>query len=400
MNIVIADKLDPSAHQSLTQLGFTIYADASLADERLLQAIQEHDPEIVIVRSTKIKKDHIRSSRSLSLIVRAGAGTNTIDVDFASQKGIYVANCPGKNAIAVAELTMGHLLNLDRRISDNVADLREGKWNKKKFSKARGLFQKKLAIIGLGSCGLETLKRAKSFGMDIHVWSRSFSPQKAKELGVHYAASPQEAATNAHALTVHLALNTATRGIISSGVLSALEDGAYVINTSRGGIVDEQALLSAIEKKGLRAGLDVFDNEPSSSACDFSSPTTAHSSVYGTHHIGASTDQASHAVAQEVVDIVQKYRDEGTVLNCVNLAKSSPSQSLITVRHADKVGVLARVLETLRKENHNVQEMENILFSGGMAACAKIHLQGVPSPTLVDELQKDSDIFAVSITTI
>lgn len=400
MNIVIADKLDPSAHQSLTQLGFTIYADASLADERLLQAIQEHDPEIVIVRSTKIKKDHIRSSRSLSLIVRAGAGTNTIDVDFASQKGIYVANCPGKNAIAVAELTMGHLLNLDRRISDNVADLREGKWNKKKFSKARGLFQKKLAIIGLGSCGLETLKRAKSFGMNIHVWSRSFSPQKAKELGVQYAASPQEAATNAHALTVHLALNTATRDIISSDVLSALEDGAYVINTSRGGIVDEQALLSAIEKKGLRAGLDVFDNEPSSSACDFSSPTTAHSSVYGTHHIGASTDQASHAVAQEVVDIVQKYRDEGTVLNCVNLAKSSPSQSLITVRHADKVGVLARVLETLRKENHNVQEMENILFSGGMAACAKIHLQGVPSPTLVDELQKDSDIFAVSITTI
>lgn len=399
MNIVIADKLDPIAHQSLTKLGFAIYADASLADERLMQAIQEHDPEIVVVRSTKIRTEHINASHSLSLIVRAGAGTNTIDVDFASQKGIYVANCPGKNAIAVAELTMGHLLNLDRRISDNVAELRAGQWNKKKFSKSRGLFQKKLAIIGLGSCGLETLKRAKSFGMDIHVWSRSFSPQKAKELGVQYASSPQEAATNAHALTVHLALNTSTRGIISSDVLSSLKDGAYVINTSRGGIVDEQALLSAIERKGLRAGLDVFENEPSSSTSDFSSATTVHTSVYGTHHIGASTDQASQAVAQEVVDVVQRYRDEGTVQNCVNLAKSSPSQSLITVRHADKVGVLARVLETLRKENHNVQEMENILFSGGKAACAKIHLQGIPSPRLAAELQEDSDIFAVSITT-
>lgn len=399
MNIVIADKLDPVAHQSLTKLGFIIHADASLSDERLTHAIRAHNPEILVVRSTKVRKENIDASSSLSLIIRAGAGTNTIDVGYASQKGIYVANCPGKNAIAVAELTMGHLLNLDRRISDNVSELRAGKWNKKEYSKARGLFNKKIAIIGLGSCGLETLKRAKSFGMEVSVWSRSFSPQRAVQLGVHYASSPQEAAIGAHALTVHLALNTSTRGIISSDVLSALCDGAYVINTSRGGIIDEQALLNAIEKKEIRAGLDVFDNEPSSSTADFSSPTTLHPSVYGTHHIGASTQQASQAVAQEVVDIVQRYRDQGTVQNCVNLAKGSPAQVLITVRHADKVGVLARVLESLKKEEHNVQEMENILFSGGKAACAKIHLVGTPSTNLLHELQEDNDIFAVSITT-
>ena len=399
MNIVIADKLDPITHQSLTKLGFVIHADASLSDERLTQAIREYNPELLVVRSTKVRQEQIDASSSLSLIIRAGAGTNTIDVEYASKKGIYVANCPGKNAIAVAELTMGHLLNLDRRISDNVSDLRSGIWNKKEYSKAGGLFGKKLAIIGLGSCGLETLKRAKAFGMNISVWSRSFSPQKATALGVHYASSPKEAATDAHALTVHLALNTATRGIISTDVLSSLCDGAYVINTSRGGIIDEQALLSAIEKKGLRAGLDVFDQEPSSSVADFSTPTTLHTSVYGTHHIGASTGQASQAVAQEVVDIAQRYRDQGTVQNCVNLAKSSLAQVLITVRHADKVGVLARVLENLRKEEHNIQEMENILFSGGKAACAKIHLIGTPSPTLLRELQQDDDIFAVSITT-
>ena len=398
MNILIADKLDSQAHTSLENMGCSLITDGSLQDERLVGAIKEHHPEILIVRSTIVQKEHIDASSSLSLIIRAGAGTNTIDLEYASQKGIYVATCPGKNAIAVAELTLGHLLNLDRRISDNVQELRSGIWNKKEYSKANGLFGRKLAIIGLGSCGLETLKRAKSFGMNISVWSRSFSPQKAAELGVHYASSPKEAAQDAHALTVHLAYGASTKNIISADVLNVLSNGAYVINTSRGGIIDEQALIEAIEKKGLRAGLDVFEGEPSPSVADFSSAITKNSAVYGTHHIGASTDQATEAVGAEVVNIVRTYRDRGTVINCVNLAKNSPSQNLITVRHADKVGVLARVLETLRKENHNVQEMENILFSGGKAACAKIHLVGRPSESLMKTLETDEDIFSVSLT--
>ena len=399
MKILIADKLDTKAHASLEHMGCSLIADASLQDERLVEAIKEYRPEILIVRSTKVQKEHIDAASSLSLIIRAGAGTNTINVDYASEQGIYVATCPGKNAIAVAELTLGHLLNLDRRISDNVRELRNGNWNKKEYSKANGLFGRKLAIIGLGSCGLETLKRAKSFGMEISVWSRSFSPQKATELGVQYASSPQEAAQNAHALTVHLAFSASTRNIISSDVLNSLCDEAYVINTSRGGIIDEQALLEAIEKKGIRAGLDVFEGEPSPPVAEFSSPVTKSASVYGTHHIGASTTQATEAVGEEVVNIVRTYRDKGSVVHCVNLAQNSPSQYLITVRHVDKVGVLARVLETLRKENHNIQEMENILFSGGKAACAKIHLVGRPSESVISTLEADVDIFAVSITT-
>ena len=221
MNILIADKLDKQAHESLEHMGCIVFADASLSEKRLIDAIKEHRADLLVVRSTKVKKEHIDASSSLSIIIRAGAGVNTIDVAHASQKGIYVANCPGKNAIAVAELTMGHLLNLDRRISDNVSALRKGQWNKKEYSKANGLFGRKIAIIGLGSCGLETLKRAKAFGMNVSVWSRSFSPQKAKELGVHYASSPQEAATDANALTVHLALNSSTKNIISSDVLHA-----------------------------------------------------------------------------------------------------------------------------------------------------------------------------------
>jgi len=399
MNILIADKLAEKAHRSLENMGCNIIADASLSDERLKQALTEHHIEILVVRSTKVRKEHIDASSSLSLIIRAGAGTNTIDVAYASEKGIYVANCPGKNAIAVAELTIGHLLNLDRRISDGISDLRKGTWNKKEYAKSKGIFGGNIAIIGLGSCGLEVLKRAKAFGMNISVWSRSFSPQKADELGVRYAASPKEAANGADALTVHLALNDSTRNIISSEVLHALNDGAYVINTSRGGIVNEQAILEAIESKNIRAGFDVFIGEPSSSTTEFSSVFTQNSSVYGTHHIGASTIQASEAVAEEVVKIVRNLRNKGTVSNCVNLSKSSPANILLSIRHIDKVGVLARVLDKLRKENHNVQEMENILFSGGKAACAKIHLVGTPSQTVIEDLENDEDIFSVSLTT-
>jgi D-3-phosphoglycerate dehydrogenase len=107
----------------------------------------------------------------LSVVIRAGAGTNNIDIDVASQMGIYVANCPGKNAIAVAEVAMGHLLNMDRRISDNTADLKQGVWNKKEYSKARGIYGLKLGLIGMGSIGKEVVKRAKAFGMYILVYS-------------------------------------------------------------------------------------------------------------------------------------------------------------------------------------------------------------------------------------
>ena len=400
MRILIADKLADFVVHSLEGLGFAVFMDPSLKDDALLSEMQSIDPHILIVRSTKVKAEHITSSNSLSLIIRAGAGVNTIDTETASDYGIYVANCPGQNAIAVAELAIGHLINLDRKISDNVASLREGQWKKKRFTKnAKGLYGKTIAVIGTGSCGQELIRRVKALGMNVRAWSRSLTESQARQLGVEFSSSPLDACRGSDALSVHLAFNAHTEGIIGEAELEALNPGAYVINTSRGGIIDEDALSKAIERRGLLAGLDVFVGEPASDG-DFQSPITQNPSVYGTHHIGASTEQASDAVGAAVVDIIHVWQQEGYVKNCVNLAEKSPADHLISIRHVDKVGVLAFILEAIRECDHNIQEMENIIFKGGRAACAQIQIVGKPSEEMLSKIKSSEDIFSVSFNTI
>ena len=179
---------------------------------------------------------------ALKLVVRAGAGYNTIDVAAASRRGIYVSNCPGKNSIAVAELAFGLILALDRRIADNVISLRQGQWNKTEYSKARGLYGRTLGLIGVGRIGREMIPRAKGFSMPVVAWSRSLTPAEARELGVEYAASPVEVARRADIVSVHLASNAETRGRIDAEFFEAMRQGAYFINTSRAELVDPVAL--------------------------------------------------------------------------------------------------------------------------------------------------------------
>src|SRR6185369_3087867 len=247
----------------------------------------------------------------LSLVVRAGAGYNTIDVKTASARGIYVANCPGKNAIAVAELAFGLILALDRRIPANAADLKAGKWNKKEYAKARGLFGCTLGLIGLGQIGQEMLVRARAFGMPVVAWSRSLNAERAEELGVEMKSSPIEVASACDILSVHVALKDETRNLISQEVLAALKPGAFFINTSRAEVVDQAALARVVQERGLRAGLDVFAGEPAGGTGAVEDEIFKLDGVIGTHHIGASTDQAQQAIADETVRIIREYHDKG-----------------------------------------------------------------------------------------
>ncbi|MFT4975960.1 MAG: D-3-phosphoglycerate dehydrogenase [Myxococcota bacterium] len=401
MRILIADRLASHIPAQLEASGSAVTADPSLSDTVLTEALALHDPQVLVVRSTKVQREHILAAPSLSLVIRAGAGTNTIDVTFAASRGVYVANCPGKNAVAVAELVMGQLVNLDRRIADNVADLRAGVWAKKKYGVARGLKGRTLAVLGCGQIGAEVIARAKAFGMHVRAWSRSLTPARAAVLGVEYAATPLDACRGAHALTVHLAYSSDTHHIVNASLLEALAPGAYVINTARGGIVDEAALRHVIETRGIRAALDVFEDEPAASDSAFKDATiSSNASIYGTHHIGASTDQASEAVGDEIVRIVDHYQRTGDVLNCVNLAAQSAATHLLVVRHADRVGVLAAILDMLRTAELNVQEMENIIFHGGEAACARIQLHGAPSAETLQAIRSHDRVFAASVVTL
>lgn len=380
MKVLIADKFYSEGHDALVAMGCEVLAQPGLSADDLPGALAELDPDILIVRSTKVRDQSIDAARRLKLIIRAGAGYDTIDVAKASREGIFVANCPGKNAVAVAELTWALILGCDRRLAEQTQDLRAGTWAKKKYSKARGIYGRTLGVLGLGPIGREVLSRARAFGMQVVAWSRSLTPEQAVELGVVHADSPESVARASDIVTIHVASTPATRHLIDSRFVDAMRDGAFLINTSRGAVVDEEALLRGIADKGLRVGLDVYADEPGSGATQFDSTIAKNPAVYGTHHVGASTDQAQQAIAAEAVRIVQHFRDTGKVENCVNLAARSSATCMLTVRHRNRPGVLAQVFQVLSEAGINVEEMENVLYQGVHAACARIQLRQAPSP--------------------
>jgi D-3-phosphoglycerate dehydrogenase len=405
MKVLVADKFEKSGIEGLRGAGCEVVYEPDLKDDALTKSIASTGADVLVVRSTKVTTPMLDAGR-LSLIVRAGAGYNTIDVAGASARGIYVSNCPGKNAIAVAELAFALILSLDRRVPDNVAELRAGKWNKKEYSKAQGLYGKTLGLLGIGSIGQEMIRRAAGFGMDVLVWSRRFagenrpmSESEARDLGIEpafrsvsisLAPTPGDVAAGADILSVHLALGADTKGVVNADLLGRMKPGAFFVNTARGEVVDHAALAAAVKEKGLRVGLDVFANEPAAATADFTDDLMALPNVYGTHHIGASTDQAQEAIAGETVRIVRSYKETGHVPNVVNLAKRTPATHMLVVRHRDRPGVLAHVFHHLRQDNLNVQETENIVFEGAEAAVARINLDGEPSTALRERIKNEN----------
>jgi len=394
---LIVDRLPGLVSRELAAIGCATSVETGLKDAALGARLAALGVEVLVVRSTTVGAEEISAAKNLALLVRAGAGVNTIDVAAASARGVFVANCPGKNACAVAELTIGHLINLDRRITDNVVALRERRWDKERMAKdARGLFGRTLAVLGCGSIGREVVSRAKALGMEVVVCSRSLSETEAETLGVRRATTAEEAVRQADAITVHLALTDETRGRFGKGFFDAVRQGAYFVNTSRAEVVDQTALRAAIDNKNLRVALDVFDGEPPGKQGPFTDSIVDHPSVYGTHHVGASTEQAEEAVGAEVVRIVSAFAAGRTIPNCVNLAAVTPATHVLVVRHADRVGVLAHVLDALRQAGHNVQTMENIVFEGAHAACARIAIDGRPSDTTLAAVQAHEAVFSVT----
>lgn len=400
MRVLIADKFEQSGRDGLDAAGCEFSYQPDVKDDALVEAIRSYGPDALVVRSTKVTEQMIDAG-ALKLIVRAGAGYNTIDVAAASRRGVYVSNCPGKNSVAVAELALALILALDRRIADNVSELRAGRWNKKEFSKARGLLGRTLGLIGTGLIGQEVITRARAFGMRVVAWSRSLDAERATVLGVERMDDPLEVARESDIVSVHVALKPETRGFIGSDFFGAMKEGAYFVNTARGEVVDQDALRRAMAEKNIRAGLDVFAAEPTSAVAEFADDIAREPNLYGTHHIGASTEQAQEAIAAETVRIIRTFKETGRVPNVVNLARRTPSTHTLVVRHRDRPGVLASVLDRIRAASINVQEMENIIFEGSEAAVARINLESAPPPEALEELKaSNEDIIELSLLDI
>ena len=396
MKTLIADKFSEAHIARLNQLGCEVTYQPTAKAEELAGLIAPY--KILVVRGKPVTADTLQAANELALVLRAGAGVNTIDVKTASARGVFVSNCPGKNSIAVAELVFALLLALDRRIPDNVAALRAHKWNKKEFSKADGIYGKTLGVVGTGRIGREVITRAHAFGLRTIAWSRSLTPEKAQQLGVERCDSLDDLFRQADIVTLHLALKPDTRQLVNAARLALLKPNAILINTARGEVVDQAALRAALQGGKLRAGLDVFDPEPAEATADFNDPILHLPNLYGTHHIGASTEQAQEAIAEEAIRIIQTFVQTGVVLNCVNLATRTPAKWQLVVRHYDRVGVLAFVMDQIRRAGINIEEVQNVIFEGAAAASCRIQLNAEPGGELLGSIKAgNADIMGLEL---
>jgi len=399
MRVLIADRLSESSLDEMRTLGVEVSYEPELEAADLPARLA--DINVLVVRGTEVSKAAFDAGSALNLVIRAGAGVKNIDVATASERGIYVANCPGKNASAVAELTFALIGSLDRRIPDGVASLRAGRWEKNEYARAVGLRGRSIGILGMGHVGRAVLKIAQAYELSCFAWSRSLTSAKAAELGVTRVASPAELAKISDIFTVHLELTERTRGLVDKNVLSQLKPGAFFINTARDELVDYDVLKELIPQKQLRVGLDVLPNEPSTRHATYRHPILDAGVVYAVPHIGASTDEAQVAIANETVRILRSFLTKGEVPNVVNIAESSWSRYQLVVRHVDQVGALANVLAVLKRHGINVQELDNTVFEGARAACAKIRLSSRPSDACLSEIMAFSgEVLHVDLVTL
>lgn len=390
LKVLIADKFPDKYIQELKALDLDVIYEPKLGEKDLPKAAE--DVDILVVRSTVVNEETINNSKKLNLIIRAGSGVNNIAISAANKKGIYVANCPGMNAVAVAELTIGLMIALDRFIPDNVSDFRNGIWNKDKYSKGKGLKGKTLGIIGVGNIGKEVAKRALAFEMN--VYGKDIS--RIEGVQIKDFSEMDQLLPLCDIVTIHLPATPQTKGLFNKQMFSYMKDGAYLINTSRHDIIVEEDLLEAIKEKNLRVALDVFKGEPEGKSGEVKSQLQNNPNIYVTHHIGASTEQAQDAVAEETVRIIKHYVHSGVIDHWVNRAKITDAKYQLVVKHYDKPGVLASVLDVIRQGNINIEEIENIIFEGGIAACCTMKLKLPATAEMLKQISENPNVISVS----
>ncbi len=390
VKVLIADKFPEIYINQLKGMDLEVDYQPKLGEKDLPEAAKEAD--ILVVRSTIVNAETIKASQKLNLIIRAGAGVNNIDIPAANQKGVYVANCPGMNSIAVAELAIGLMISLDRRIPDNVIDFRNGKWNKGEYSKAEGLFGKTLGIIGVGNIGKEVAKRALAMGMN--VYGKDIS--RIEGVMIKDFSEMSQLLPLCDVVTIHLPATKETNGLFNKEMFGYMKPNSLLINTARADIIDQDAMIEAVKTKNIRVAMDVIKNEPEEKTAEIKSPLQELKNVYITHHIGASTEQAQNAVAAETVRIIKDFISSGVIAHWVNRAKISDSHYQLVVKHFDKPGVLASIMSIIRDRNINIEEIENVIFDGGVVACCTMKLKTPVTTEMIKQMHDNPNVLSVS----
>jgi len=311
MKVLVSDNISQKGIDILKNAGFEVDVKTGLKPEELKGIIGNYDA--LIVRSaTKVTADIIDSAKNLKVIGRAGSGLDNIDKAVATKHGIVVMNTPGGNTITTAEHTIALLLSMARQIPQATASMKQGKWEKKRFTGVE-LYNKTLGIIGIGNIGSHVARMAQGMGMNVIAFDPYMSEERVKSLGVRIV-TLDELIETSDFITVHTPLTPETRGLINAERIKRMKDGVRIINAARGGIVDEKALYDALKSgKVAGAALDVFEKEPPEG-----SPLLELSNIVLTPHLGAATEEAQENVAIAIAEQVVDYLMKGTIRNAVN----------------------------------------------------------------------------------
>jgi len=361
MKIVLAEKVSPATLAVFAaEPGWEVLTHDQLPNG-LPAALA--DADALVVRSAVQVDDALMASApKLRVIGRAGVGVDNIDAEAATRRGIVVMNTPGANAVAVAELTLGLMLALARKVPAANASMHAGKWEKKSLQGAE-LRGKTLGILGLGRIGLEVARRAKGFGMEVICSDPFVSAAVARENGIKLV-SLAELIANSDYITLHVGLTPQTTGVINAKTLAVMKKGVRIINCARGELIDDAALVEAL-KSGQVAGaaLDVFASEPLKD-----SPYAALDNVILTPHIAGSTAEAQEAVGIQIAMQVREYLKLGVVQNAINLPSLSHEEYVQLAPYIDLAGRLGSFLAQAGKGGGKVGfEAINLVYGGTLA---------------------------------
>ncbi|MGY3480667.1 MULTISPECIES: phosphoglycerate dehydrogenase [Staphylococcus] len=315
--ILVSDPISPDGLKNLTDHSdFNVDIQTDLNETELAEIIPNY--EGLIVRSqTQVTSNIIAAAPNLKVIARAGVGVDNIDVEAATKHGVIVINAPDGNTISATEHSMAMILSMARNVPQAHQSLKNGKWDRKAY-RGTELYNKTLGVIGAGRIGIGVAKRAQSFGMNILAFDPYLSEDKAKELNV-IRATVDEIAEQADFVTVHTPLTPKTRGIVDKAFFEKAKPTLQIINVARGGIIDEDALVEALDTNQIQgAAIDVFESEPATE-----SPLVAHDKIIVTPHLGASTVEAQEKVAVSVANEIIDIFEHGNVVNAINAPKMS-----------------------------------------------------------------------------
>jgi D-3-phosphoglycerate dehydrogenase len=316
MKVLVSDNISPKGVNILKKAGLEVAVKTGMTPEALKKEIGKYEG-LVIRSATKVTAEILDAAKKLKVIGRAGSGLDNVDKVAATKHGIVVMNTPGGNTITTAEHTVSLILSMARQIPQATASMKQGKWEKKKFMGIE-LYNKVLGIIGIGNIGSHVAKMAQGMGMHIIAYDPYLSEEKAKALGVEVAGL-DELIKKADFITMHIPLTDETRNLINDKSIAKMKRGVRIINASRGGVIDEGALYTALkEGRVAAAALDVFEKEPPEA-----SPLLELDNFICTPHLGASTADAQENVAVAVADQIADYLLHGTIRNAVNFPSVS-----------------------------------------------------------------------------